>query len=117
MLPLPPDPTEDRRLGGRDQLPPHGWSQIVLGIGQMPPDVGMEAAATNPHRQSIFEAEGTELVHPRRALSDKPVTDAVQGLQFDLLGRPQFHDAMTARVDPSQDPGFARHILCSVSFS
>ena len=37
---------------------PHGGGQIILRIGQMPPDVGMESTTTDPHRQPIFEAEG-----------------------------------------------------------
>lgn len=59
---------------------PHGGGQIVLGVCQTAPDVSMEAASAAPHRQTIFEAEGTRLVHQRRSPSDKTITDAMEGL-------------------------------------
>ena len=72
------------------QQVPHGLGQIIFQIALVPADIEMEGASADPHRETIFQAEGPRLVHQPGALTDKSVADSVERQQVNLLRGSRF---------------------------
>ncbi len=79
-------------LGEARQQASHGRRQIVRFIGENAWKVGFEPAGALMHRDPVLEAESPHLADDASALGNQTITRPVQGLQVDLLRRPDFDE-------------------------
>jgi hypothetical protein len=80
----------------------HAGRQDIAGRGENAWQLSAQEAQALPYRNATFQQEGADLIDDAGALTDQPLTHAVERLQIELLGglgRDELHRRALHRLD------------------